>query len=94
MVCLEAKPQLTHHVIFSRRGYIVPRRDGRLLAGSTSENAGFDKSVTAGVFWGEVRVMLAKEWRLCIYTIILMTVCGTKGNDTLLVRMRTDNIIV
>ncbi|KAM0706758.1 hypothetical protein Q7P35_006088 [Cladosporium inversicolor] len=32
-----------------------------------------NKSVTAGVFWGEVRVMLAKEWRLCIYTIILMT---------------------
>lgn len=48
MVCLEAKPQLTRHVIFSRRGYIVPRRDGRLLAGSTSENAGFDRSVTAG----------------------------------------------
>jgi glycine oxidase len=48
MVCLEAKPQLTRHVIFSRRGYVVPRRDGRLLAGSTSENAGFDKNVTAG----------------------------------------------
>jgi glycine oxidase len=48
MVCLEAKPQLTRHVIFSRRGYLVPRRDGRLLAGSTSENVGFDKSVTAG----------------------------------------------
>ena len=48
MVCLEAKPQLTRHVIFSRRGYLVPRRDGRLLAGSTSENAGFDKSITAG----------------------------------------------
>jgi glycine oxidase len=48
MVCLEARPQLTRHVIFSRRGYLVPRRDGRLLAGSTSENAGFDKSVTAG----------------------------------------------
>jgi len=38
------------------------------------------KSVSAGVFWGEVRVMLAKEWRLCIYTIILMTVSGTRGN--------------
>lgn len=32
------------------------------------------KSVTAGVFWNEVKVMLAKEWRLCIYTIFLMTV--------------------
>jgi len=48
MVCFEAKPQLTRHILFSRRGYIVPRRDGRLLAGSTSENAGFAKCVTAG----------------------------------------------
>jgi len=48
MICLEAKPQLTHHVIYSARGYIVPRQDGRLLAGSTSENAGFAKCVTAG----------------------------------------------
>ncbi len=48
MVCLEAKPQLTRHVIYSPRGYIVPRQDGRLLAGSTSEKAGFAKYVTAG----------------------------------------------
>ena len=48
MVCLEAKPQLTRHVIYSPRGYIVPRQDGRLLAGSTSEHAGFAKCVTAG----------------------------------------------
>ena len=48
MVCLEAKPQLTRHIICSPRGYIVPRQDGRLLAGSTSERAGFDKRVTAG----------------------------------------------
>ena len=48
MVCLEAKPQLTRHVIYSSRGYLVPRQDGRLLAGSTSENAGFAKCVTAG----------------------------------------------
>ena len=48
MLCLESKPQLTKHVIFSPRGYLVPRQDGRLLAGSTSENAGFAKRVTAG----------------------------------------------
>ena len=48
MVCLEAKPQLARHVIYSPRGYIVPRQDGRLLAGSTSERAGFAKCVTAG----------------------------------------------
>ena len=48
MICFDAKPQLTRHVIYSPRGYLVPRKDGRLLAGSTSENAGFAKQVTAG----------------------------------------------
>lgn len=47
MLCFEANPQIARHVIYSRRGYIVPRRDGRLLAGSTSEHAGFEKRVTA-----------------------------------------------
>ena len=35
------------HVIYGPRGYLVPRRAGRLLAGSTTERVGFDKSVTA-----------------------------------------------
>jgi glycine oxidase len=48
MLCFDAKPQLTRHVIYSPRGYLVPRQDGRLLAGSTGENAGFTKQVTAG----------------------------------------------
>ena len=48
MVCLEAKPQLTRHVIYSHRGYIVPKHDGRLLAGSTSEPETFVKQTTAG----------------------------------------------
>jgi glycine oxidase len=47
MVSFDATPQIARHVIYSPRGYIVPRRDGRLLAGSTSEYAGFDKRVTA-----------------------------------------------
>jgi glycine oxidase len=47
MVSFEATPQIARHVIYSARGYIVPRRDGRLLAGSTTEHAGFDKRVTA-----------------------------------------------
>lgn len=34
------------HVVYGPRGYVVPRRDGRLLAGSTTERAGFDASVT------------------------------------------------
>lgn len=48
MISFDARPQLTRHIIYSPRGYIVPRQDGRLLAGSTSERAGFAKQVTAG----------------------------------------------
>jgi glycine oxidase len=47
MVCFESNPQIARHVIYGPRGYIVPRRDGRLLAGTTTEQAGFDKRVTA-----------------------------------------------
>lgn len=34
-------------VLRSERGYLVPRPDGRLIAGSTLENVGFDKQVTS-----------------------------------------------
>ncbi|MFN2533109.1 MAG: glycine oxidase ThiO [Pyrinomonadaceae bacterium] len=47
MLCFDAQPRVNLHVIYSPRGYIVPRRDGRLLVGSTSEQAGFAKNVTA-----------------------------------------------
>jgi glycine oxidase len=47
MAAFELAPALVHHAIVSARGYVVPRRDGRLLAGSTVERAGFAKSVTA-----------------------------------------------
>jgi glycine oxidase len=35
-----------NHVIYSRRGYVVPRHDGRLLAGATVEDVGYDKATT------------------------------------------------
>ncbi|MDQ3649555.1 MAG: glycine oxidase ThiO [Acidobacteriota bacterium] len=34
------------HVIYTPRGYIVPRRDGRILAGSTTEHVGYRSGVT------------------------------------------------
>jgi glycine oxidase len=46
IVCVEARPGTLVHVISTSRGYLVPRRDGRILVGSTSEEAGFDKSTT------------------------------------------------
>ena len=48
MLCFATRPPIASHVLYSPRGYVVPRLDGRLLAGSTCEHAGFDKSVTAG----------------------------------------------
>jgi glycine oxidase len=47
MLCFQPSLPLSRHVIYSPRGYLVPRRDGRLLAGSTTEHAGFEKLVTA-----------------------------------------------
>lgn len=35
-----------NHVIYSHRGYLVPRADGRVLAGATVEDVGFDKQNT------------------------------------------------
>ena len=47
MVVLEARPELVGRVVFSPKGYLVPRPDGRILCGSTMEEAGFEKVVTA-----------------------------------------------
>lgn len=46
MLCFEGIRPLEGPSIFSLHGYLVPRRDGRLLAGSTMEDAGYDKRVT------------------------------------------------
>lgn len=46
MIALNAGAATPAVVIRSERGYLVPREDGRLVAGSTIEHAGFDKSVT------------------------------------------------
>ena len=46
MLCFQTAPQEFGHVLYTTRGYLVPRRDGRVLAGSTLEHAGFDKSIT------------------------------------------------
>lgn len=35
------------HIILQKDLYLIPRRDGHLLAGSTLEDVGFDKSTTA-----------------------------------------------
>jgi glycine oxidase len=46
MLCFRTDGAFARHVIYSSRGYLIPRHDGRLIAGSTSERVGFDKRVT------------------------------------------------
>ena len=46
MLCFRGKPRIARPVIHSMYGYIVPRRDGRLLTGSTKDDVGFEKRVT------------------------------------------------
>jgi glycine oxidase len=46
IVCFETQPNAIGPAIFSLRGYAVPRRDGRLVTGSTREQAGYSKYVT------------------------------------------------
>jgi glycine oxidase len=47
IVQLETRPPLLRHIVYGYRGYIVPRADGRVVMGSTLEDRGFDKAVTA-----------------------------------------------
>jgi len=48
MLALRCNGAGLRRVLRSERGYLVPRRDGRIVAGSTSEEAGFEKRVTPG----------------------------------------------
>ena len=45
----ENVPEKLENIIYSNGFYLVPRRDGLLLAGSTLEDVGFDKSTTEAV---------------------------------------------
>jgi glycine oxidase len=48
MVALRAEDVEIERVLWDEHIYLVPRNDGRILAGATVEYAGFDKRTTAG----------------------------------------------
>jgi glycine oxidase len=52
--------RLTQRILASERVYLVPRPDGRLIAGATVEEQGFDTAVTAG----GVHELLREAYRL------------------------------
>lgn len=48
MIALRTDHLNIERVLWSEKVYLVPRNDGRILAGATLEYVGFDKRVTAG----------------------------------------------
>jgi glycine oxidase len=56
---MDSAAPLLRHVIWLPRGYLVPRRDGRLVVGGTVEERSFDDSVTAG----GLLALLEGAWR-------------------------------
>jgi glycine oxidase len=56
---MDAAAPLLNHVIWGPGIYLVPRRDGRLIAGATVEEKGFDTTLTAG----GLLTLLEAAWR-------------------------------
>lgn len=46
MLLTEIHPPVVQSIVMSRDQYLVPRRDGKLLIGSTVEDAGYDSNTT------------------------------------------------
>lgn len=46
MLLFQAEPGSLQHMVLAAGHYLIPRRDGRILAGSTLEYTGFDKTTT------------------------------------------------
>ncbi len=47
LAMLDTRPPVLRRVVVSGRTYVVPRADGRVVIGATSEDTGFAKKVTA-----------------------------------------------
>jgi glycine oxidase len=48
MVQLQTRLPLISRILAGGRGYLIPRADGRIVAGSTMELVGYEKQATAG----------------------------------------------
>lgn len=46
MLVFDAKPDTLPYMVLDGDEYLIPRRDGKILAGSTVEESGFDKTTT------------------------------------------------
>ncbi len=59
-VAMNPAEPLLRHVLWGRGAYLVPRDDGRLIIGGTTEERGFDARLTAG----GMLTLLEAAWRV------------------------------
>lgn len=45
MIVLKSKVDVVEHIVLDQGRYLIPRKDGRILIGSTTEDVGFDRSL-------------------------------------------------
>ena len=64
MVMLEERPPKLAHIVFRGHGYVVPRGDGRVVCGSTMEDVGHRREVTAAGVHGILAETIAIAPRL------------------------------
>jgi len=50
MIMYKGEPDLVKRIVLSEGHYIIPRKDGRILAGSTLEKIGFDKTISSSAY--------------------------------------------
>jgi glycine oxidase len=75
MVLLDERPPRLRTIVFGGGGYVVPRGDGRVLCGSTTEHVGFRREVTAG----GVHAILASALA-CVPSLASAQLAGTWCN--------------
>ncbi len=46
IIAIQAIPDLLNHIIYKDGHYLIPRKDGLIMAGSTLENVGYNKHIT------------------------------------------------
>jgi glycine oxidase len=75
LVMLDERPPRVRSIVFGAGGYVVPRGDGRVVCGSTSEHAGFRKEVTAAGVHGILEHAMA-----CVPSLGAAQVTGMWSN--------------
>jgi glycine oxidase len=58
-LAMDPADPLLRHVLWTQKAYLVPRADGRLIVGATTEERGFDPALTAGGMLS----LLESAWR-------------------------------